>query len=133
MHWFIWWQDTVSLIYRETIYGTWRFLTLYHFIQGQYCCNYHWHDKLCLLFCSVLDANNEQCPFKATKSHQETCFSSSFAHEFYKDSINELCQYVIVFFLSCFKSCVVWSEICYFLFQMVAILEGMYTVHQKAS
>jgi len=64
--------------------------------------------KFLLIFCSVLVANNEQCPFKTVKSNQEACFSSSFPREFYKDSIDEICKYVTVSFLCCFKSCILY-------------------------
>jgi len=57
------------------------------------------------LHCTVLAGNILQCPLEAISSQMETCYSS-LPNEFYKGSINEICQYVSVLFI-CFKMCVI--------------------------
>lgn len=47
----------------------------------------------CLKCYSVLVANNQQCPFQEIQRQRLSC-DSSFPSEFYKDSIDEICQYV---------------------------------------
>ena len=47
--------------------------------------------------CSVLVADNQQCPLYAVKRQQEACYASSFPVDAYKDSVDEICQYVSVF------------------------------------
>jgi len=41
---------------------------------------------------------NGDCPLKAVKSRQDECYSFMFPDQFYQDSIQEICQYVSVFF-----------------------------------
>ena len=52
------------------------------------------------LHCTVLVGNILQCPLEAVSSTIVMCYSS-FPDEFYKDSVDEICQYVSVL---CFRS-----------------------------
>ena len=61
-------------------------------------CDYHCRDfvwNFYFLSFSVLIANKDKCPFESRLSQWWTCYSSSFPDEFIKDSIAEICQYVL--------------------------------------
>ena len=49
--------------------------------------------------CSVLVANQQQCPPEAVTGQQETCYIASFPDGFNDDSTDEICQYVSLFWI----------------------------------
>jgi len=49
----------------------------------------------CCLCCTVLSANNQQCPLGTILGKQQSCYESSFPDDFYSHSNDKVCQWVI--------------------------------------
>jgi len=59
-------------------------------------------------------ADSERCPFAPKISQDVTCYDSAFSEEFYKETVDKICQYALVFvrcywcrYENCWKC---WSE-----------------------
>jgi len=44
-----------------------------------------------------LFSNNERCPYAPKSSQELTCYNSAFSEEFYKETVDKICQYALVY------------------------------------
>ena len=74
--------------------------TLFVFFHGFDVCIPHACICVSILRCTELFSDNQQCPFAALTQQELECYYSTFPDDYYRDSIEEICQYVFIFLLA---------------------------------